>query len=64
MATTRYVYWQDGSHCLGYLDEFPGYMTRADSLEDLEEHLKDLYSDLPSGDIPGIRRVAELSLSS
>ena len=64
MATTRYVYWQDGVHWLGYFDEFPDYMTQGETLEDLQEHLKDLYRDLTSGDIPAIRRVAELSLSS
>ena len=63
MATTRDVYWQDGNHWLGYIDEFPDYLTQGETLEDLQEHLKDLYLDLNSGDIPGIRRVAELSLS-
>jgi len=33
------------------------------SLEDLQDHLKDLFSDLTSGEIPGVRRVAELSFS-
>lgn len=64
MATARYVYWQDGRQWLGYFDEFPEYLTQGDSIEDLQEHLKDLYGDLTSGEIPGIRRVAELSLSS
>ncbi|MFN0166928.1 MAG: type II toxin-antitoxin system HicB family antitoxin [Bryobacteraceae bacterium] len=64
MVTARYVYWQDGGQWLGYFDEFPEYLTQGDSLEDLQEHLKDLYRDLTSGDVPGIRRVAELSLSS
>jgi len=64
MATARYVYWQDSGQWLGYFDEFPEYLTQGDSLEDLQEHLKDLYGDLTSGDIPGIRRVAELSVSS
>ncbi len=39
-------------------------MTQGDSLDDLKEHLKDLYGELNSGHIPGIRRVVELSLSS
>ena len=64
MATTRYVYWQDGVHWLGYFEELPDYLTQGDTLQDLQEHLKDLYRDLSSGDIPGIRRAAELSLSS
>lgn len=63
MATARYVYWQDGSHWLGYFDEYPDYMTQGESLEDLQAHLKDLFLDLTSGDVPGIRRAAELPLS-
>jgi predicted RNase H-like HicB family nuclease len=63
MATARYVYWQDGSYWLGYFDEYPDYMTQGESLEDLQAHLKDLFLDLTSGEIPGIRRVAELPLS-
>lgn len=64
MMTARYVYWQDGKHWLGYFEEFPDYMTQGDSLDDLREHLKDLYDDLTGDAIRGIRRVAELSLSS
>ena len=37
-------------------------MTQGDTLEDLQEHLADLHRDLTSGEIPGIRRVAELRL--
>ena len=58
MATARYVYWQDGNQWLGYFDEFPEYLTQGESPADLQEHLKDLYRDLTSGEIPGIRRVA------
>lgn len=64
MATTRYVYWQDRVQWLGYFDEFPDYLTQGDTQEDLHDHLKDLCRDLTSGAIPGIRRVAELGLSS
>jgi predicted RNase H-like HicB family nuclease len=62
MATTRYIYWQDGDMWLGYLEEFPDYMSQGKTLEELWENLKDLYADLTSGQIPGIRRVAELPL--
>ena len=62
MSTARYVHWQDGDMWLGYLEEFPDYMTQGESLAELEENLRDLYLDLTSGDIPGIRRVAELTI--
>lgn len=60
MRTARYVHWQDGETCLGYFEEFPDYPTQGESLGELEENLRDLYRDLTTGEIPGIRRVAEL----
>jgi hypothetical protein len=63
MPTVRYVYWQDGEFWLGYLEEFPDYWTQGETLDDLIEHLKDLYLDMSSGRIPGIRKVGELVLS-
>jgi hypothetical protein len=62
MARTRYVHWQDGEMWIGYLEEFPDYLTQGESLADLEDNLRDLYRDLTSGAIPGVRRVAELSV--
>jgi predicted RNase H-like HicB family nuclease len=60
MQTAKYVYWQEDDAWLGYLEEYPDYWTQGDSLDDLLAHLKDLYLDLTSGQIPGIRRVGEL----
>jgi predicted RNase H-like HicB family nuclease len=62
MTTARYVYWRDGNQWIGYFEEFPDYLTQGESLEDLQEHLKDLHRDLTGGEIPGVRRVAELSV--
>ena len=62
MTTARYVHWQDGDMWLGYFEDFPDYLTQGESLTDLEEHLRDLYQDLTSGEIPGIRKVAQLSI--
>jgi hypothetical protein len=56
----RYVHWQDGEMWLGYFEKYPDYLTQGESLGDLEENLRDLYRDLTSGEIPGIRGVAEL----
>jgi hypothetical protein len=47
---------------LGYFEEFPDYMTQGESLAELEENLRDLYSDLRSGETPGIRTVSELTV--
>ncbi len=62
MSTARYVPWQDGDMWLGYFEEFPDYMTQGESLAEIEENLLDLYKDLTSGEISGIRKVAELTI--
>ena len=62
MSSARYVHWQDGEMWLGYFQDFPDYLTQGESLGELEENLRDLYRDLTSGDISGIRRVSELSV--
>jgi predicted RNase H-like HicB family nuclease len=63
MKTIKYIYWQDGDMWLGYLDEFPDYMTQGVTHEELEENLRDIYEELTSGRIPGVRRVAELQVA-
>ena len=60
MQTTKIVYWQEGQAWLGYLQDYPDYWTQGETLDDLREHLKDLYADLTSGQIPGIRKVEEI----
>jgi len=63
MTISAFTYWQDGDAWLGYLDEFPDYLTQGESLEDLKAHLVDLYRDLTSGEIPSVRRRAELEVA-
>ena len=56
------MYWQHEDQWLGYIEEYPDYWTQGETLEDLHEHLKDLYLDLSNGEIPEVRRVAELEV--
>jgi hypothetical protein len=63
MASVGFTYWEDEGVWLGHLDEYPDYTTQGVSLDDLKEHLLDLYRDLSSGCIPGTRRHAELDLA-
>jgi hypothetical protein len=63
MGTARFVYWQDDDMWLGYLEEYPDYMTQGESLEELKENLKDICEDLGSGAIPYVRKVAELEVA-
>ena len=60
MLTIKFVHWQDGDSFLGYLVDYPDYWTQGASFDDLKEHLLDLFRDLTSGELPGIRKVDEL----
>lgn len=62
MQVVKFVYWQEDDAWLGYLQEWPDYWTQGESLDDLKAHLADLYRDVSSGQIPGIRKVDELVL--
>jgi predicted RNase H-like HicB family nuclease len=64
MRTTKYTFWQDEGFFLGFLNEYPDYQTQAYSKEELLENLRDLLSDLESGEIPFIRKVEELAIAS
>ena len=63
VRTTKIVYWQEDGWWLGYLEKFPDYWTQGETLQDLEEHLRDLHADLTSGELPGVRHVADLALA-
>ena len=45
---------------VGWLEEYPYYRTQRESMEELEENLRDLLQEMESGAIPCIRRVGEL----
>ncbi|MGE0130505.1 MAG: type II toxin-antitoxin system HicB family antitoxin [Blastocatellales bacterium] len=63
--TIKYSYWQDqdGDMWLGHLEEYPDYWTQGETIEELEENLRDIYKELTSGGIPCVRRVAELEVA-
>ena len=46
MQTVKIVYWQEGDAWIGYIQEYPDYMTQGETLDDLREHLDDLYHDM------------------
>ncbi len=64
MERIKYTYWQDDDDgmWLGYLEEYPDYMTQGETFEELEENLQDIYKELNSGNIPCVRKVAELEV--
>lgn len=60
MQTVKYVHWQEDDAWIGYLQEYPDYWTQGETLDDLIDHLKDLYLDLSNGQIPEVRKLGEL----
>ena len=64
MRALKFTFWQDGEFFLGYLNDYPDYQTQAYSKEELIDNLKDLLTDLESGDIPSVKKVEEMSVAS
>jgi predicted RNase H-like HicB family nuclease len=63
MPTIRYIYWKEEDMWLGYIEDYPDYMTQGESINELEENLNDIYKELTGGKIPNVRRMAELVFS-
>jgi len=63
MEKKKYIFWKDDDMWLGYLEDYPDYMTQGETLEELQENLKDIYKELESGNIPCVRKVAELEVA-
>ncbi len=63
MAMTRepFTYWRESDGVLlGHLNAYPDHWTQGENLEDLKEHLLDLYREFAKEDLPGIRKVDDL----
>ena len=62
--TTKFTYWrEDDGKFLGYLNDYPDHWTQGDSLQDLKDHLRDLYDTFSKSAILGIKKVEELELA-
>ena len=51
MEKKRYTYWHDEDMWIGYLEEYPDYWTQGETFEELKNNLRDIYSELASGNI-------------
>jgi len=61
--TKRFIYYQEDDMFIGWLEEYPDYKTQGVSLQELMDHLKDIYTELTSGSIPSVRKVGELQVA-
>ncbi len=64
MRTMKYTFWQDGEFFLGFLNDYPDYLTQAYSKDELLENLKDLLTDIESDEVLFIRKVEEMAIAS
>lgn len=64
MRSLEYTYWKEDDFFIGHLNQYPDYDTQGSTKEELVENLKDLLVDLESGQIPYVRHVEELVVSS
>jgi hypothetical protein len=63
MQTAKIVYWEEDGAFIGHFLDYPDYWTQGATFDDLKGHLLDLYADLTSGKIRGIRKVDDLVVS-
>ncbi len=63
MERKKYIHWEDDNMWPGYFEEYPDYMTQGETLEELKDNLRDIYTDLSSGNVPYVRKVALLDVA-
>ncbi len=51
MEATQYIFWQEEDAFLGYLVDHPDHWTQGTTLDELEEHLRDLHTDLSTAEL-------------
>ncbi len=54
------VYWKGEKFWLGKLMEHPEIMTQGETLEELEENIKDAYRSIVMDDVPGNFQIKEI----
>ncbi|MFH1051601.1 MAG: type II toxin-antitoxin system HicB family antitoxin [bacterium] len=63
MNRKEITYWQDTNFWLGYINEYPEYVTQGSNIDELIENLKDIYHDILNEKIPGLRKSMTLELT-
>ncbi len=63
MEYKKFIYYQDKEMFIGWLEDFPDYKTQGETLDELEDNLKDIYEELTIGRIPNVLHVGELSVA-
>jgi len=56
------IYWKGDKFWLGKLREYPEIMTQGETLEELEENIRDAYQLMVMDDVPAEYQMKELTL--
>jgi len=59
----KMIYWKGEKFWVGKLIEYPDIMTQGETLEELEENMKDAYILMTMEDVPTEHKVKELTLA-
>ena len=59
----KMIYWKAERFWVGKLLEYPETMTQGETLEELEENMKEAYMLMALDDVPGEHEVKELTLT-
>jgi predicted RNase H-like HicB family nuclease len=62
MITVQMVYWKGEQFWLGKLLQHPDVMTQGETMEELEEHLRDAYRLMILDDIPADAQIKTLEI--
>jgi predicted RNase H-like HicB family nuclease len=63
-VNAKFTYWKEADgRFLGYLNAYPDHWTQGEDLEDLKDHLRDLFQTFDAEQIPGIKKVEELEVA-
>lgn len=60
MTELKFTWWKSDQFFIGYLNDYPDYMTQGISKEELIKNLKSLLEDIESDEIPYIRKTETL----
>ncbi len=52
VETTDFDFFKDGDYFIGWLKEYPEYLTQGETMDELKENLADILKDVTSGAIP------------
>lgn len=61
-AQLRMVYWKGESFWLGKLVDHPEIMSQGETVEELEENLRDAYRELLLDDVPASYAIKDIAL--